>query len=64
MNYARGERFDHDPALKLGTIPRLDAAATIAAAPDAMKPFIKVGLTREVNKIRATLRAVRRELER
>lgn len=63
-NYARGERFDHDPALKLGPVPRLEAAATIAIAPDAMKPFIKVGLTREVNKIRATLRAVRRELER
>ncbi len=63
-NYARGERFDHDPALKHGPVPRLEAAATIATAPDAMKPFIKVGLTREVNKIRATLRSVRRELER
>jgi hypothetical protein len=27
-----------------------------------MRPFIKVGLRREVNKVRAALRAVRREL--
>ena len=64
LNYAKGERFDHDPALKLGPVPRLEAAATIAAAPTELKPFIKVGLTREINKVRATLRAVRRELER
>jgi N-acetylated-alpha-linked acidic dipeptidase len=63
-NYARGERFDHDPALKFGTVPRLEAAATIAAAPAAMQPFIRTGLVREINKVRATLRAVRRELER
>jgi N-acetylated-alpha-linked acidic dipeptidase len=62
LNYARGERFDHDPALKFGTVPRLEAAATFAAAPSEMKPFIKVGLVREANKVRATLRAVSREL--
>ncbi len=61
-NYAKGERFDHDPALKLGPVPKLEAAAAMAAAPDAMRPFIKVGLVREINKVRATLRAVRREL--
>ncbi len=63
-NYAKGERFDHDPALKFGTVPRLEAAASIAAAPAPMKPFIRTGLVREINKVRATLRAVRRELER
>ena len=26
MNYARGERFDHDPATKFGPVPRLEAA--------------------------------------
>jgi hypothetical protein len=64
LNYAKGERFDHDPALKLGVVPRLEAAATIASAPEALRPFIAVGLRREVNKVRATLRAVARELER
>jgi len=62
LNYARGERFDHDPALKFGAVPRLEAAASLANAPADMKPFIKVGLVREVNKVRATLRAVRRML--
>lgn len=62
LNYARGERFDHDPALKFGPVPRLEAAASIATAPAAMRPFMKVGLVREMNKVRAMLRAVRREL--
>jgi hypothetical protein len=62
LNYARGERFDHDPALKFGAVPRLEAAASLAAAPSAMRPFIAVGLVRELNKVRATVRALRREL--
>ena len=63
LNYARGERFDHDPALKFGAVPRLEAAASLAAAPAELKPFIRVGLVRESNKVRAILRAARRELE-
>jgi hypothetical protein len=62
LNYARGERFDHDPALKFGPVPRLEAAANLASAPAELKPFIKVGLVREVNKVQATLRAARRLL--
>jgi hypothetical protein len=62
LNYAKGERFDHDPALKLGPVPRLEAAAGIASAPETMRPFIAVGLRREINKVRAALRAVRREI--
>lgn len=62
LNYAKGERFDHDPALKFGAVPRLEAAAAIAAAPPAMQPFMRVGLVREINKVRATLRAVQREI--
>lgn len=62
LNYARGERFDHDPAMKFGAVPRLEAATTLASAPEEMKPFIKVGLIRERNKVRALLRAARREL--
>jgi hypothetical protein len=63
LNYARGERFDHDPALKFGAVPRLEAAATLATAPTDLKPFIKVGLVREANKVRAIIRAARRELK-
>jgi N-acetylated-alpha-linked acidic dipeptidase len=62
LNYARGERFDHDPALKFGPVPRLEAAASLSTATAESKPFIKVGLVREVNKVRATVRAVRRLL--
>ena len=62
LNYARGERFDHDPALKFGVLPRLEGAASLAAAPIELKPFLKVGLVREMNKVHATLRAVQREL--
>ena len=62
LNYARGERFDHDPALKYGPVPRLESAANLGSAPDELKPFIKVALVRELNKVRATLRAVRRLL--
>ena len=63
LNYARGERFDHDPALKFGAVPRLEAAASLASAPAEMKPFIRAGLVRESNKVRAILRAARRELD-
>ena len=31
LNYARGERFDHDPALKFGPVPRLEAAASLSS---------------------------------
>ena len=64
LNYAKGERFDHDPALKFGILPRLEPAASLASLPDGMKRFAKVGLTRELNKVRATLRAVQREITR
>jgi Peptidase family M28 len=62
LNYARGERFDHDPAVKFGAVPRLEAAATLASAPAELKPFVKVGLVREANKVRAILRDARREI--
>ena len=62
LNYARGERFDHDPALKFGAVPRLEAATALPSLPADMKPFAKIGLKREMNKVRAAIRAVKREL--
>jgi hypothetical protein len=62
LNYARGERFDHDPALKFAAVPRLEAAASLAGASPDAKRFLKVGLVREMNKVRAVLRAATREL--
>ncbi|HUU33381.1 MAG TPA: M28 family peptidase [Vicinamibacterales bacterium] len=62
LNYAVGERFDHDPALKLGPVPKLEAAAKLTAVAPDLRRFMKVGLARELNKVRATLRAAQREL--
>jgi len=62
INYARGERFDHDPAIKLPAVPRLEPAVRLAETPDDQQPFMRTALIRERNKIRAMLRAALREL--
>ncbi len=62
LNYARGERFDHDPALKFGIVPRLEPAASFASTAAELRPFLKVGLVREANKVLGILRAARREV--
>lgn len=62
LNYARGEHFDHDPALKFGAVPRLEAAMRLPSAPAELRPFIKTALVRERNKIRAMLRGAMREV--
>jgi N-acetylated-alpha-linked acidic dipeptidase len=62
LNFARGERFDHDPAIKFGVVPRLENATRIAAAPDEERRLLATGLIRERNKARAMLREARRAL--
>ena len=59
LNYARGERFDHDPAIKFGPVPRLEAAMRLAAASPDMRRLLATGLLRERNKVRAMLRMAR-----
>jgi hypothetical protein len=51
INYSAGERFDHDPALPLGTVPRLAAAARLENVPPEQRPFLQAGLVREINKV-------------
>ena len=51
INYAAGERFDHDPALPLGAVPRLAAAPRLQGAPPDQRRFLQAGLTREINKV-------------
>ncbi len=54
LNYARGGRFDHDPALPLGTIPVLDDIATLRSLTDAGSerlPFVQAGIARAVNRV-------------
>ena len=62
LNYARGERFDHDPAVKLPVVPRLEMANQLTAASAERKPFLKTALVRERNKVRAMIRAAMREV--
>ena len=62
LGYARGERFDHDPALKLPPVARLEAAARLSEIAPALRPFALADLRRERNKVRAMIRAARREL--
>jgi hypothetical protein len=57
LNYAKGERFDHDPAMKLPAVPRFEVANAVAAAPPEMRGFVRTALLRERNKVRAMLRA-------
>ena len=63
LNYARGERFDHDPAIKLPAVPRLEAASLVSIAGPALRPFVRTALVRERNKIRAMLRQAAREVQ-
>ena len=51
INYAAGERFDHDPALPLGPVPRLAAAARLQAASPDQRRFLQAGLTRQINQV-------------
>jgi N-acetylated-alpha-linked acidic dipeptidase len=62
LNYARGERFDHDPAVKLPVVPRLEIASRLADAAPDRRPFLKTALVRERNKVRAMIRAAIREV--
>lgn len=60
LGYARGERFDHDPAVRYSALPRLEAALHLATAAAELTPFIRTALDREQNKIRAGIREARR----
>jgi hypothetical protein len=49
--------------VKFPAVPRLEAAAHLAAAPSDQAGFVETTLVRETNKIRAPLRALERDLE-
>lgn len=53
LNYARGARFEHDPALPLGTIPMLNDIGELGPCADSRSdrlPFLKAGIVRAVNR--------------
>jgi hypothetical protein len=56
LGFARGERFDHDPAIQFSALPRLEAALHVAEAGEPLRSFIRTALLRETNKVQARLR--------
>jgi Peptidase family M28 len=66
VNYARGERFDHDPAVSLPALPRLDRAPLLAqlAGDHTMYRSLQTELIRETNKIVDGLDSARAIAER
>ncbi|MBI2535488.1 MAG: hypothetical protein HYW06_00615 [Gemmatimonadetes bacterium] len=64
ISYAAGERFDHDPALPLGAVPRLAAAARLQTAAPDRRRFVQAGLTREINKVANALHEAWRLIRR
>ncbi|MCZ6916458.1 MAG: M28 family peptidase [Gemmatimonadetes bacterium] len=58
LNYARGPRFQHDPALPLGVVPILDDVAKLkpyAAEQRERLPFLQAGIRRSLNVVANTL---------
>jgi hypothetical protein len=49
INYAAGERFAHDPALPLGTVPRLSGVERLKSASSEQRPFLIAGIQRQIN---------------
>jgi hypothetical protein len=55
LGYVRGERFDHDPAVRLSAVPRLEGALHVAGVPSGMRPLLQAALVRERNKVQAAI---------
>jgi len=57
LNYTRGPRFTHDPALPVPALPLLSAVQDLAALPADQKGFARTQLVRGVNRTCAALRS-------
>jgi N-acetylated-alpha-linked acidic dipeptidase len=57
LNYTRGPRFTHDPALPVPALPLLSVAAEIASLPEGQRGFARTQLVRGVNRTCAALAA-------
>ncbi len=66
VNYARGERFDHDPAVSLPPVPKLDRAPMLAelVGDHTLYRSLQTELVREKNKIVDSLDSARVIAER
>ncbi len=59
LNYTRGPRFTHDPALNVPRLPALSKAAALADMDDHMRGFALAQLLRGRNRVIAALRDAR-----
>jgi hypothetical protein len=57
INFTRGARFKHDPAVPIPPLPALSAANVIKAAPQEIRGFAETQLTRGQNQVVAAMRA-------
>ena len=62
LNYTRGPRFTHDPALPVPGLPALSVATELSSHAPDMRGFARTQLTRGVNRTAAALRQASRLL--
>jgi hypothetical protein len=60
LNYTRGPRFTHDPALPVPALPQIAVANQIGTLPEAERGFARTQLQRGANRTVAALRAATR----
>ncbi|MEM9549831.1 MAG: M28 family peptidase [Pseudomonadota bacterium] len=63
VNYTRGPRFTHDPALNVPPLPTIAEAGIFASMPEDQKGFAKTQLLRGRNRLVAALRDATRTVE-
>ena len=63
VNYTRGPRFTHDPALNVPPLPTIAEAGMFASMPEDQKGFTKTQLLRGRNRLVAALRDATRTVE-
>lgn len=62
INYTRGPRFRHDPAIPIPALPTLSAATELKGMDKVAQGFAKTQLTRGQNRLVATLREAERRV--
>ncbi|NCF49548.1 MAG: M28 family peptidase [Bacteroidetes bacterium] len=63
INYTRGPRFTHDPALNVPPLPAIAAAASLDGVPADQMGFVQTELLRGCNRLVAALRQATRIVE-
>jgi N-acetylated-alpha-linked acidic dipeptidase len=64
INFTRGTRFKHDPAVPIPPLPMLSAANDIRATPKELRGFAETQLTRGQNQVVAAMRAAIKTIAR